>query len=117
MRTRKFIDICTYSSSQSEKLFAFDWIFTIKNSRMLLKAQNRSHTPSFLTLRVGMQFWTAPRPIRGCKGLHRWVTQSVTKCMPTRSIGTIVMLCEAQNWSQTPIVPHDKCRATNAGNR
>ncbi len=38
----------------------------------------------------------APRPIRGCKGLHRWVTQSVTKCMPTRSIGTIVMLREAQ---------------------
>ncbi|QVX17945.1 hypothetical protein DB356_00690 [Pseudomonas congelans] len=32
----------------------------------------------------------APRPIRGCKVLHRCVTRSVTKGMPTRSIGTIV---------------------------
>ncbi|KPW92360.1 Unknown protein sequence [Pseudomonas syringae pv. coryli] len=84
--------------NQCEKLFAFTWIYTIKNSRMLHQAQNRIQTPSFLTLRMGIQFWT----LRELKGLHRWVTHSVTKGMPTRSIGTIVMLCEAQNRSQTP---------------
>jgi hypothetical protein len=60
IRTRKIIDICTGMDNQCEKLFAFTWIYTIKNSRMLLQTQNRS---------------------------------------------------------QTLIVPHDQCRATNAGNR
>nr|QVX12998.1 DUF1534 domain-containing protein [Pseudomonas congelans] len=41
---------------------------------------------SFLTLQRGNAVLDAPRPIRGCKVLHRCVTQSVTKGMPTRSI-------------------------------